>query len=138
MVLILGCHFIQLHTKGLDLDHHVDLKSVAAACNGYVGADLEALCKEAAKSTYSRSLGLTKEGRIPHLKIEDWEHARLEVGPSITRGIAKEIPNVSWDDVGGLKDLKVQYAQWSNHFVLVTVVFINILVAISFTELHHG
>lgn len=123
---------MQLHTKGLDLDHNVDLKVVAAACNGYVGADLEALCKEAAKSAYSRSLGLTKVGRIPHLKIEDWEHARSEVGPSITRGIAKEIPNVSWGDVGGLKDLKVQYVQWSIHFVLITVVFINFLVAIPF------
>lgn len=102
---------LELHTKGLDLDHNVDLKVVAAACNGYVGADLEALCKESAKSAYSRSLGLTKVGRIPHLKIEDWEHARSEVGPSITRGIAKEIPNVSWDDVGGLKDLKRKLQQ---------------------------
>jgi len=41
--------------------------------------------------------------------MEDWESARSMVSPSITRGVTKEISIVSWDDIGGLKDLKVRF-----------------------------
>ena len=41
--------------------------------------------------------------------MEDWVSAKSLVGPSMTRGVAKEVSKVSWDDIGGLKDLKVLY-----------------------------
>ena len=85
----------------------VDLRAIAASCNGYVGADLGALCREAALAAWRRSPEAS-EGIDSHMiQIEDWEHARKEVKPSITRGIAKETSKVSWEDIGGLQDLKV-------------------------------
>ena len=78
---------------------------IAAFCNGYVGADLEALCREAAKLAYHRMLDTGEN--VLKLVMEDWESARSMVSPSITRGVTKEISTVSWDDIGGLKDLKV-------------------------------
>jgi len=81
---------------------------IAAFCNGYVGADLEALCRrEAAKLAYHRMLD--RGENVLKLVMEDWESARSMVGPSITRGVTKEISTVSWDDIGGLKDLKVRF-----------------------------
>ncbi|KAE8673257.1 hypothetical protein F3Y22_tig00111798pilonHSYRG00019 [Hibiscus syriacus] len=45
------------------------------------------------------------------LTVEDWNHAKSVVGPSITRGVTVDVPNVSWDDIGGLKDLKKKLQQ---------------------------
>lgn len=84
----------------------MDLQIIAAFCNGYVGADLEALCREAAKLAYHRMLD--RGEKVLKILMEDWESARSMVGPSITRGVTKEISTVSWDDIGGLKDLKVR------------------------------
>ncbi|KAK8449107.1 hypothetical protein SEVIR_7G163000v4 [Setaria viridis] len=95
---------LKLYAKNLHLDEKVDLQIVAAFCNGYVGADLEALCREAAKLAYHRMLD--RGEKVLKLLMEDWESARSMVGPSITRGITKELSTVSWDDIGGLKDLK--------------------------------
>ncbi|CAN7079518.1 unnamed protein product [Brassica oleracea var. botrytis] len=98
---------LQLYTKKLSLDPSVDLQAVATSCNGYVGADLEALCREATISASKRSV----DSLI--LTLQDFKIAKSVVGPSITRGIAVEIPKVTWDDVGGLKDLKLQQAvEW--------------------------
>lgn len=84
---------------------NIDLWTIAASCNGYVGADLEALCREAAVSAVKR---LTDESAsVPTLTTDDWNHARSIVGPSITRGVTVEIPRVSWEDIGGLGELKV-------------------------------
>ena len=96
----------QLYTKKLSLDPEVDLQGIAASCNGYVGADLEALCREATLSAV-RSSDANEVAGV-HLTMEDWKHARSIVGPSITRGVTVEIPKVSWEDIGGLKDLKVR------------------------------
>ncbi|XP_066343193.1 cell division control protein 48 homolog B-like isoform X1 [Miscanthus floridulus] len=97
---------LKLYAKNLHLDEKVDLQTVAAFCNGYVGADLEALCREAAKLAYHRMLNISEGDKVLKLHMEDWESARSMVGPSITRGVTKEISTVSWDDIGGLKDLK--------------------------------
>lgn len=98
---------MQLYTKKVPLDPNVDLQAIAAACNGYVGADLEALCREAAMSAFRRSSDANEEADVVCLTMEDWKQARSIVGPSITRGVTVEIPKVSWDDIGGLADLKV-------------------------------
>lgn len=62
---------------------------------------MEALCREATISASKRS----SDSLI--LTLQDFKIAKSVVGPSITRGITVEIPKVTWDDVGGLKDLKV-------------------------------
>lgn len=83
------------------------MQDIAASCNGYVGADLEALCREAAMRAFGKSSDENQETGTYHLTLDDWNHAKSLVGPSITRGVTVEIPKVSWDDIGGLKDLKV-------------------------------
>ncbi|KAK8699693.1 hypothetical protein V6N13_115776 [Hibiscus sabdariffa] len=110
-VLKLYCHFFQLYTKKVPLDPSVDLQVVAASCNGYVGADLEALCREATMSAVKRSTDLGENLVAVSLTVEDWKHAKSVVGPSITRGVAVDIPKLSWDDIGGLKDLKKKLQQ---------------------------
>ncbi|XP_062184885.1 cell division control protein 48 homolog B isoform X2 [Phragmites australis] len=97
---------LKLYAKNLPLDENVNLQIVAASCNGYVGADLEALCREAAKLAYHRMSNLSEGEKVLKLLTEDWESARSLVGPSMTRGITKEISIVSWHDIGGLKDVK--------------------------------
>ena len=97
----------QLYTKKVPLDPNIDLRTIAASCNGYVGADLEALCHEATIFVVKRSSDANEDASVLSLTIEDWEHAKTIVGPSITRGVTVEIPKVTWEDIGGLKDLKV-------------------------------
>ena len=97
----------QLCTKKVPLDPNVDLRTIAASCDGYVGADLEALCREATIFMVKRSSDANEDASVLSLTIEDWEHAKTTVGPSITRGVTVEIPKVTWEDIGGLKDLKV-------------------------------
>ncbi|KAG9439181.1 hypothetical protein H6P81_019346 [Aristolochia fimbriata] len=101
---------LKLYTKDLNLDPSVSLNSVAASCNGYVGADLEALCREACTSARRRHQ-IKADGDITNILMDDWKYARSVVGPSITRGVTVEVPKVSWDDIGGLKDLKRRLQQ---------------------------
>ena len=89
------------------MDPGIDLEAIAASCNGFVGADLEALCREAAWSASKRSSNGNEDAGTFSLTMEDWKHARSVVGPSITRGVTVEIPKVTWEDIGGLRDLKV-------------------------------
>ncbi|CAH8383385.1 unnamed protein product [Eruca vesicaria subsp. sativa] len=96
---------LQLYTKKVSLDSSLNLQAIAMSCNGYVGADLEALCREATISASKRS----SDNLI--LTSQDFKVAKSVVGPSITRGITVEIPKVTWDDVGGLKDLKKKLQQ---------------------------
>ncbi|KAL1337965.1 cell division control protein 48 homolog B isoform X2 [Arachis hypogaea] len=101
---------LKLYTKKIPLDPSVDIKIIAASCNGYVGADLEALCREATMFAIKRSN--TNEDAINFsLTMEDWQNARSIVGPSITRGVTVEVPKVTWEDIGGLKDLKKKLQQ---------------------------
>ncbi|KAM7250420.1 hypothetical protein ACFE04_022303 [Oxalis oulophora] len=101
---------LKLYTKKIPLDTSVDLQSIAAACNGYVGADLEALCREATMSAVKRNSNIDQYSGVL-LTMDDWDHARSAVGPSITRGVTVEIPKVTWEDIGGLKDLKKKLQQ---------------------------
>ncbi|CAI0374838.1 unnamed protein product [Linum tenue] len=98
------------YTKKLVLDKDVDLQAVAASCNGYVGADLEALCREAAMSAIN-SANASGDAGVLCLTTEDWKLARTIVGPSLTRGVTVEVPKVSWEDIGGLQDLKKKLQQ---------------------------
>ncbi|KGN51985.1 cell division control protein 48 homolog B [Cucumis sativus] len=101
---------LRLYTRKVQLNPEVNLRAIAASCNGFVGADLEALCREAAMAALQRSSG-TNENAILCMTTEDWKHARSIVGPSMTRGVTVEVPNVTWNDIGGLKDLKKKLQQ---------------------------
>ncbi|XP_011018380.1 PREDICTED: cell division control protein 48 homolog B isoform X1 [Populus euphratica] len=100
---------LKLYTRKLHLDPNVNLHAIAASCNGYVGADLEALCREATMSALN-SLDTSEDAGV-QLTMDDWKHAKSVVGPSITRGVTMEIPKVSWEDIGGLHDLKKKLQQ---------------------------
>lgn len=102
---------LKLYTKTIPLDPSLDLKSIAASCNGYVGADLEALCREATMFAIKRSSNAKEDASNFSLMMEDWKNARSVVGPSITRGVTVEIPKVTWEDIGGLKELKKKLQQ---------------------------
>ncbi|GAB2280181.1 Cell division control protein 48 B [Dionaea muscipula] len=102
---------LKLYTKKLPLHPEVDLHAIAASCNGYVGADLEALCREAATSAMRRTADVNEDVGIWSITMNDYNLARSVVGPSITRGVSVEIPKVSWEDIGGLYDLKKKLQQ---------------------------
>ncbi|MBI5253449.1 MAG: CDC48 family AAA ATPase [Euryarchaeota archaeon] len=106
---------LQIHTRGMPLAEDVDLEHLANVTHGFVGADLEALCKEAAMGTLRKVLPEIdlKEETIPpsileKLQVikEDFIEALKLVEPSALREVFIEIPDVKWDDVGGLKEIK--------------------------------
>lgn len=104
-----------IHTRGMPLAAGVDLDELARVTYGYVGADVGALCREAALEVVRRvlpSLDLSKD-EIPaevldglRVTMEDFRAALKRVQPSALREIMIETPNVQWADVGGLEDTK--------------------------------
>ncbi|MBT8242316.1 MAG: CDC48 family AAA ATPase [Nitrosopumilus sp.] len=108
---------LSIHTRGMPIDEKVDLKQISKTTHGFVGADLEVLSKEAAMRSLRRILpeiDLDEEKVsseiLQKIKItsEDFRDALKEVGPSALREVQVQIPNVSWDDVGGLDELKAE------------------------------
>ncbi|MHA2059358.1 MAG: CDC48 family AAA ATPase [Candidatus Ranarchaeia archaeon] len=111
-----------IHTRGMPLNlskkaENVDLKKIAGVTYGFVGADLEALCREAAMKTLRRylpSIDLDEEQIPPELleKLEvnmtDFSQALREVQPSAMREVLVEVPNTQWAEIGGLEDVKQQ------------------------------
>jgi len=106
---------LSIHTRGMPIDEKVDLKQISKITHGFVGADLEVLSKEAAMRSLRRILpeiNLDEEKVSSEIlqKIqitsEDFRDALKEVRPSALREVQVQIPNVSWDDVGGLDQLK--------------------------------
>ncbi|MFH1425046.1 MAG: CDC48 family AAA ATPase [archaeon] len=109
---------LQIHTRAMPLAEDVKLDEWADVTYGYVGADLEALTKEAAMSAVLRMLPQLKPDeyeKIPpeilaELRVtrEDFQHGLRNVSPSAMREVLVEIPRVGWDDVGGLSEAKQQ------------------------------
>jgi len=106
---------LEIHSRGMPLAEAVDLERIAAITHGFVGADLAALCREAAMSALRRLMPDIdfKSTDIPYdklatLKVEwaDFEGALAEVEPSALREVATEISDVRWDAVGGLDEVK--------------------------------
>jgi transitional endoplasmic reticulum ATPase len=106
---------LEVHTRGMPLGEDVDLERLAAITHGFVGADVEALCREAAMSTLRSFFPLVdfEMEEIPYDKLlelkvtmDNFMEAMLDVEPSAIREVFTEIPDVSWDDVGGLHDVK--------------------------------
>ncbi len=106
---------LQIHTRGMPLAEDVDLQKLAASSHGFVGADLEALAKEAAIRALRRILpdiDLEKKS-IPAetlnkiiVRMSDFQEALAEVEPSALREVLVEVPNVHWSEVGGLASIK--------------------------------
>ncbi|MHA1339422.1 MAG: CDC48 family AAA ATPase [Promethearchaeota archaeon] len=105
---------LQIHTRGMPLDKDVDLKYYAEKTHGFVGADLQMICKEAAMSALRRILPKIKlDEEIPPevlssltVKKEDFDRALTEVEPSALREVYIQTPSETWDDIGGLEDVK--------------------------------
>ncbi|RLJ06765.1 MAG: AAA family ATPase, partial [Candidatus Aenigmatarchaeota archaeon] len=107
---------LQIHTRNMPLAKDVDLDWLADVTYGFVGADLEALCKEAAMAALRRVLpGISwkKEKELPkevleklQVTMQDFKTALKLVGPSAMREVLVEVPNVRWSDIGGLEEVK--------------------------------
>ena len=111
---------LSIHTRGMPIDKKVDLKQISKTTHGFVGADLEILSKEAAMSSLRRILPEIDldEDKISseflqkiQITSEDFRDALKEVRPSALREVQVQIPNVSWDDVGGLDQLKEELCE---------------------------
>ncbi|MHA1333079.1 MAG: CDC48 family AAA ATPase [Candidatus Odinarchaeia archaeon] len=115
---------LQIHTRGMPLAKDVDLKQISEITHGFVGADLEALCKEAAMRALRRILPEIdlNQDTIPaevlekiEVTREDFMNALKGIEPSALREVFIEVPNVRWEDIGGLEDVKqelIEAVEW--------------------------
>lgn len=115
---------LQIHTRGMPLGRDADLEKLAQVTHGFVGADLEALCKEAGMSALRRLIpeidlqsDYISDDVLSRLEVTmgDFLAALREVQPSGTREILVEVPETSWNDIGGLESVKqelVQAVEW--------------------------
>lgn len=115
---------LEIHTRGMPLADDVDLTELASLTHGYVGADVEALAKEAAMYALREILpdiDLDLEQIPPevldNLKVTDeqFKRALREMDPSAMREVLIETPDVTWDDVGGLEEAKqelIEAVEW--------------------------
>ncbi|TEU08205.1 AAA family ATPase [Candidatus Bathyarchaeota archaeon] len=115
---------IQIHTRGMPLSDDVELKKISEITHGYTGADLNALSREAAMKALRRYLPQIdlEEKRIPHEVLDGMEvnnddilEAFREVTPTAMREVYVEVPNVHWDQVGGLEEVKqslIEAVEW--------------------------
>ena len=106
---------LQIHTRGMPLTKDVDLKLISEKTHGYVGADLAALCREAAMAALRRILPDVNvdEETIPSevlnrisVEMGDFINAMKGLQPSTMREVLIEKPNVRWDDIGALAEAK--------------------------------
>ena len=106
---------VEIHSRGMPLAGDVDLAHVAAITHGFVGADLEALCREAGMIALRRLLPQIdfSQPYVPdemlaqlQVRMGDFKEALREVEPSAVREVFVEVPNVTWNDVGGLEEIK--------------------------------
>jgi transitional endoplasmic reticulum ATPase len=114
---------LEIKTRGVPLHHSVNLDDIANRTKTYIGADLASLVKEAALSAFSRlipSVNIRKE--IPshilnslNINVNDFQTAIRRIQPSAMKSIIADIPEVTWDDVGGLKSVKqslIEAVEW--------------------------
>ncbi|KAI6092463.1 AAA ATPase [Hypoxylon rubiginosum] len=107
---------LQIHTKNMKLGDDVDLEQIAAETHGYVGSDVAALCSEAAMQQIREKMDLidldedTIDAEVLDSLGVTMENFRFALGvsnPSALREVAVvEVPNVRWEDIGGLEEVK--------------------------------
>lgn len=118
-------NILKIHTRNMPLAKNVNLKELASITHGFVGADLSALAKEAAMIVLRKilpDLKLKEEEPIPKEILEklrisqkDFREALKVVRPSALREVLVEIPNIKWDDIGGLENVKqelIEAVEW--------------------------
>jgi len=114
---------LQIHIHNMPIGQDVNPDELADRTHGFVGADINALCKEAAMKAVRRYLpDLTTEDEIPRKIIdemlvtgEDFDEALKEIEPSAMREVLVELPRVTWDDLGGLGSLRqelIEAIEW--------------------------
>jgi len=106
---------LHIHTRGIPLAMDVDMEKLAEITHGFVGADLEALAREAAMTALRKILPQIdfELSEIPYdllmsleVTMDNFMDAMKEVEPSAIREVFVEVPDVKWDEVGGLEDIK--------------------------------
>jgi len=106
---------LRIHTRNMKLGDDVDLEQAAAETHGHVGADLAALCSEAAIQQIREKMDLidleddTIDAEVLDSLAVTMENFRFAMGkstPSALRETVVEVPNVTWDDIGGLEGVK--------------------------------
>jgi len=106
---------LEIHTRGMPLAQDVSLEKLAEITHGFVGADLEALAREAAMSALRKILPKIdfEMSDVPYetllrleVTMDNFLEAMKEVEPSAIREVFVEVPNVKWSDVGGLDHIK--------------------------------
>jgi len=109
---------LKIHTRNMPITKDVELKDLSDVTHGFVGADVEGLCKEAAMAALRRilpqfNLNLKESERVPQEILEklrvtkaDFKEALKMVRPSAMREVLIETPKVKWEDIGGLEDAK--------------------------------
>ena len=106
---------LEIHTRGMPLASDVSLERLSEITHGFVGADLEALCREAAMTTLRKIMPQIQldADYVPfellselEITMDNFLEGFKEVEPSAIREVFTEIPDVKWDDVGGLEDVK--------------------------------
>jgi transitional endoplasmic reticulum ATPase len=119
---------LKIHSRRMPLAPDVNLERLAQVTHGFVGADLQALCKEAGMVAFRRYLQVLGGGNpeaflntSENLQItsEDFLTALREIEPSATREFYTERPTVRWEDVGGLKEIKaalISVVDWPSRY----------------------
>ncbi|BDA46383.1 g2051 [Coccomyxa elongata] len=106
---------LRIHTKNMKLDDNVDLEAIAKDTHGYVGADLAALCTEAALQCIREKMDVIDledeniDAEILNAMAVSNDNFKTALGisnPSALRETVVEVPNVNWDDIGGLDNVK--------------------------------
>ena len=106
---------LQIHTRGMPLEDDVDMEEIADITHGFVGADLAALSRESAMNALRRILPELdlEEQTIPQEVLEklfvtnnDFMDALKSISPSALREVFIEVPDIRWEDIGGLQELK--------------------------------
>lgn len=106
----------RIHTRNMKLDEDVDPEAIARETHGFVGADIAALCTEAAMQCIREKMDLIDiEDEQIDAEILDsmavnqdhFRHALQQSNPSSLRETVVEVPNISWEDIGGLEEVKV-------------------------------
>ena len=110
---------LEIHAKPMPLTRGVDLDDMARRTHGFVGADLAALCREAALQALRRVLKKTPVAELDAGSIKvglpDFAAAFREVEPSALRETVVSVPNVKWEEVGGLSNVKsrlIEAVEW--------------------------
>lgn len=106
---------LNIHSRGMPLAEDVNIEKLAEITHGFVGADLEALAREAAMSSLRKIIPQIEftTNEVPYelllslvVSMEDFYQALKDVEPSALREVFVEVPKLNWEDVGGLEEVK--------------------------------